>query len=281
VTVVLALVGSLVFGASDFVGGVMSRRIAPLRVAALGQSTALVLAVPIALLAGWERVTWADAGWSLASGVAVAIGLGLFYTGMSRGMISLVVPVTAVIAASIPVAYAVATGERPGVVAFAGIALALVAIAVVSAMPRIDPMASVSREIAVITVAAGACFGAFIVLVDQVNEDAGLWPIVFSRSTSAFGLVALALAFTGWKPDGIGRAAPACVAIGALEAAGIVVLLLALQRGPLAVASVLLSLYPVGSVLLAMVFLHERLTRHQLAGVVLALCSVVLISAQA
>jgi len=281
VTVVLALLGSLVFGASDFVGGVMSRRIAPLRVAALAQSTALVLAVPIALLAGWERVTWADAGWSLASGVAVAIGLGLFYTGMSRGMISLVVPVTAVIAASIPVVYAVASGERPGVVTFAGIALALVAIAVVSAMPRIHSMASVSREIAVITVAAGACFGAFIVLVDQVNEDAGLWPIVLSRSTSAFGLVALALAFTGWKPEGIGRATPACLAIGALEAVGIVALLAALQRGPLAVASVLLSLYPVGSVLLAMVFLHERLTRHQLAGVVLALCSVVLISAQA
>ena len=279
-TVVLALLGSVIFGASDFIAGVASRRISPLRVGAVAQSTALVLAVPIALVAGWEHVSRADVGWSLASGVAVAVGLGLFYTGMARGMISLVVPVTAVVAAAIPVVYAFVTGERPGAIALAGIVLALLAIAVVSAMPGIDPAASVTADILGLSLAAGGCFGTFVVLIDHVSDDAGLWPIVFSRTTSALGLVALALVFTGRRPDGIERALPACLAVGTLEAAGIVALLLALQRGPLAVASVLLALYPVGSVLLAMVFLRERLTRHQLAGVVLAFCSVILISVQ-
>ena len=279
-TVVLALLGSVIFGGSDFIAGVASRRISPLRVGAIAQLTALVLAVPIALVADWDRVTWSDVSWSLASGVMVAAGLGLFYTGMARGMISLVVPVTAVVAAGIPVAYAFASGERLGTVTIVGIVLALLAIAVVSAMPGIDQEASVSPQILGLSLAAGGCFGAFLVLVDQTSDDAGLWPIVFSRCTSALGLVLLALAFTGRARDGIGKAVPACLAVGALEAVGIVALLLALQRGPLAVASTLLALYPVGSVLLAMTFLRERLTRHQLAGVALAFCSVILISVQ-
>lgn len=277
-TVLLALAGSLVFGGSDFIGALASRREAPLRVAALAQLTALVAAVPTALLASWDRVTAIDAGWSLGSGVAVALGLGLFYSAMAHGLISLVVPVTAVVGAVSPVAYALARGERPGAVTFAGILLALAAIAVVSALP--GAATAFSAPVVLQSVAAGLCFGAFIVLVSRASEDAGMWPILFSRTTSSLGLVVLALAFTGRRREGLGRVLPACVAVGTLEGAGIVALLLALQRGPLAVASVLLSLYPVGTVLLAMFVLHERLTRHQLAGVGLALCSVILISVQ-
>jgi drug/metabolite transporter (DMT)-like permease len=280
VTVVLALVGSVVFGVSDFLGGVVSRQVSPWRVAAIGQLTALVLAVPTALLASWDRVTWADVAWSLGSGVAVAVGLGLFYSAMARGGVSLVVPLTAVVSATIPVAYALARGERPGRVTFAGIVLALVAIAVVSALPGAGTPALRSSSSLVSSLAAGICFGGFIVLVSHTSDHAGLWPIVFSRLTSASGLVVLALVFTGARPDGLLRAAPTCVAIGVLESGGIVALLLALQRGPLAVASALLALYPVGTVLLAMAFLRERLTRHQLLGVGLALCSVALISTQ-
>jgi drug/metabolite transporter (DMT)-like permease len=278
VTVVLALVGSFVFGVSDFLGGVVSRQISPWRVAAVGQLTALVLAVPTALLASWDRITGADIAWSLGSGVTVAAGLGLFYSAMARGVVSLVVPLTAVVSATIPVAYALGRGEWPGTVTFAGIVLALVSIAVVSALPGAGANAPASSL--VLSLAAGICFGGFIVLVSQTSDEAGLWPIVFSRLTSASGLVLLALLFTGVRSDGLLRNAPACIAIGVLEGGGIVALLLALQRGPLAIASALLALYPVGTVLLAMTFLRERLSRHQLLGVILALCSVALISTQ-
>jgi drug/metabolite transporter (DMT)-like permease len=280
VTVVLALVGAAVFGVSDFLGGVASRRVSPWRVAAIGQATALVLAVPTALLASWERVARGDVAWSLGSGVTVAIGLGLFYSAMARGAVSLVVPLTAVVSATIPVVYALVRGERPGAVTFGGIVLALVAIAVVSAFPGAGAPGLGPTSSLVFSLTAGLCFGAFIVLVSHASDHAGLWPIVFSRVTSASGLVVLAFAFTGSRPDGLLDAAPVCVAVGVLEAAGIVALLLALQRGPLAVASALLALYPVGTVLLAMAFLRERLTRHQLMGVAMALCSVALISTQ-
>ena len=277
-TVVLALAASLVFGGSDFIGGMASRRGSPLQVAAVAQTTAFVVAVPTALVASWDRVTWIDAGWSLGSGVAVALGLGLFYSAMARGMISVVVPVTAVVGAVSPVAYALARGERPGALTFVGIVLALIAIAVVSALP--GGAVVVAPSVIAHSIIAGLCFGAFIVLVSRASDDAGMWPILFSRTGSAAGLILLALALTRNGLPEIRGVLRAGVAVGALESVGIVALLLALQRGPLAVASVLLSLYPVGSVLLAVFVLHERLTRHQLAGVALALLSVILISTQ-
>ena len=101
-TVALALVASLVFGTSDFIGGAASRQAAPVRVAALGQMVALALTVPLALLVSWQQVTATDAVWSLASGVAAACGLALFYSAMARGLISIVVPLTAVIGALLP-----------------------------------------------------------------------------------------------------------------------------------------------------------------------------------
>jgi drug/metabolite transporter (DMT)-like permease len=276
VTVLLALVGSVVFGGSDFLGGAISRRAPALWVAALGQSVALFVALPIGLLVSWDRVTATDAIWSLASGVAAAFGLGLFYPAMARGLISIVVPLTAVIGASIPVVYGLGRGERPGAVALAGIALALTAVAVVSTTPEAGARLAVSPV--AFSIGAGTCFGLVIVFLSRVSTDAGLWPVALSKVTSAFGLIALALALSDCRPTAAGPLLPAGIAIGALEAGGNVALVLALQRGPVAIASVLISLYPVTAVMLATVILGERLSRGQLAGVALALSSVVLIS---
>jgi drug/metabolite transporter (DMT)-like permease len=278
VTVLLALVASVVFGCADFVGGAVSRRASPLRVAAMGQLVALSFAVPAALLVSYQRLTFADAGWSLATGVAAACGLGFFYSAMARGLISLVVPLTAVISATLPVAYGLARGERPGTTALVGIVLALVAVAIVSATPGASQ--SLSAAPIVFSLAAGTLFGLFIILLSQVSDQAGMWPIALSRSSSSLVLAGLAVAVTGGRANGIRQLLPAGVAIGTLEAGGIVGLFLALQRGPISIASVLLSLYPVTTVLLATIVLGERMSRAQLAGVALALSSVILISAQ-
>jgi drug/metabolite transporter (DMT)-like permease len=278
VTVLLALVGSAVFGSADFIGGASSRHAPPLWVATLGQSVALILAVPIALLANWEGVTATDATWSLVGGAVAAVGLGLFYTAMARGLISVVVPLTAVIGAAIPVAYGLGRGERPGKVALAGIVLALVAVAVVSSIPGDgQPVAAASIAF---SLGAGACFGTGLVLFSRVSERAGLWPVALSRSTASLVLLGIAIALTGRPPNPIStpKLLPAGIAIGALEAGGNAALFLALERGPVAIASVLISLYPVTTVMLATVILGERLSRVQLAGVALALSSVVLIS---
>ncbi len=277
-TVLWALGASVVFGCADFIGGIASRRLPSLRVAAAGQLVAFCFAWPTALVAHSTHVTAADAGWSLASGAAAGCGLGLFYSAMTRGLISLVVPLTAVVSALLPVAYGLARGERPSTVATVGIVVALVAVAVVSSTPKTGH--ALSSTPVVFSIVAGALFGSFLILLSQVGEDAGMWPLVFSRSSCTLVLTSLAVGFGASPTRALRPLVRPGVAIGVFEAIGIVGLFLALQRGPVSIASVLLSLYPVTSVLLATILLEERMTRPQVAGVALALTSVALISAQ-
>ncbi len=276
-TALLAVASALLVGGADFVGGFLSRKVDAVRVAAAAQVVGLVLAVPAALLVHSDRVTGTDAAWAVGSGVAVGLGLVCFYTAMTRGLISVVAPVTAVTGALVPVVYALADGERPGAPAMAGIALAIAAIGLVSLGPVGPTEAAASRDALPLAFAAGILFGLFYVCFARVHEDAGLWPVAISRATSATLLVGLALALT--KGVGLTRpAVPWVVAIGALEVAAAVTLLLALPRGPISVASVLASLYPVTTTFLAALVLRERLRGLQLAGVALALVAVALIS---
>ncbi len=277
-TALLALGSAILIGCSDFMGGVVSRRGSALRVAALAELISLVLSVPAAVAVGASRVTGADAAWSLVSGVAVAAGLGLFYAAMKRGLISLVAPMSAVTSAAVPVVYALARGERPGAVALVGIALALFAIAVVSLAPAGVEARDRANTRAVIglSLIAGVLFGAFFICFSRTSEDAGLWPIVLSRAASAGILVGVALVILGGLA--VGSLARFVVPMGVSETIAGVALLLALQRGPVAIASVLASLYPVTTVLLAAGVLRERLSRLQTTGVLLALVAVVLVS---
>jgi drug/metabolite transporter (DMT)-like permease len=277
VTALLAIASALLIGGADFIGGVVSRRAAAVRVVAGAQVVGLVFAVPAAALVDWERVTTRDVAWSLAAGAAVGLGLVLFYTAMARGMISLVVPVTAVVGALVPVVYGLGGGERPGAVAMVGIALAVVAIALVSLMPGTSDASGDGLGVLPLAVGAGLLFGLFYVCLAQPSDDAGLWPIAAFRVASAVVLIPLALLMTGGVAVPRALVAPV-VTIGALEVVAGVAILLALQRGPVSVASVLASLYPVTTTFLAAVLLHERLRGPQLLGAGLALLAVVLVS---
>ncbi|HET8812849.1 MAG TPA: DMT family transporter [Gaiella sp.] len=277
-TAVLAIASALLVGGADFIGGFLSRNLSPVRVAALAQAVGLALAIPAALVVDAERVTGVDAAWSAASGVAVGLGLVIFYTAMTRGMISLVAPVAAVTGAVVPVVYALASGERPGATAVAGIVLAVAAIALVSLAPdAVETTRGTGLGALPLAFAAGLLFGLFYVSLARVHEDAGMWPVAISRIASTVVVVALALAVTR------GLAVPRTVVprialIGVLEVGAAVTLLLALQRGPVSVASVLASLYPVTTTFLAALVLHERLRGLQLAGVGLALVAVALVA---
>ncbi len=276
-TAVLAILSALLVGGADFTGGVLSRTLSPVRVAALAQLIGLTLAIPAALLVDWERVTGPDVAWAAGSGVAVGLGLVVFYTAMTRGMISLVAPVTAVTGAVVPVVYALGSGERPGAVALLGIALAIGAIVLVSLAPSPPAPSHGALGALPLAFAAGVLFGLFYVCLARVHEDAGMWPVAISRVASAVVVVALALGATHGLA--VPRAVvPRIASIGVLEVGAAVTLLLALQRGPVSVASVLASLYPVTTTFLAALVLRERLRGLQLVGVALALVAVALIS---
>ena len=276
-TAFLAILSAVLVGAVDFGGGLVSRTTPPLHVAALAQLAGLPIAIPLALVYGSERVTSGDIGWSLGSGVAVALGFACFYTAMGRGLISVVAPLAAVTGAIVPVVYGLARGEQPGRVAVAGIAIALLAVVVVSIAPSDPAHAHVAVTPAVVglSVVAGLCFGFFYVAFSLISEDAGMWPIALERTAAA---ATLALSLTR-GPIQLGpRVAKVLVTIGVLEVSATVPLLIALQRGPVSVVSVLASLYPVTTVLLAAVFLRERMSRLQLVGVAFALAAVALVS---
>jgi len=276
-TAALAIASALLVGGADFIGGFLSRKVDAVRVAAAAQVVGLAFAVPAALLVDAERVTTADAAWAVGSGVAVGLGLVCFYTAMTRGLISIVAPLTAVTGALVPVVYALGGGERPGAPALLGIALAVAAIGLVSLGSAGPADAVASRNALPLAFAAGVLFGLFYVCFARVHEEAELWPVAISRAASATLLVGLALGLT--RGLGLPRpAVPWVVTIGALELGAAVTLLLALQRGPVSVAAVLASLYPVTTPFLAAFVLRERLRGPQLAGVALALVAVALIS---
>ena len=216
-----------------------------------------------------------------ASGVAVACGFGCFYTAMGRGLISVVAPVAAVTGAVIPVVYALVRGERPGSTALVGLVIALVAVVVVSAAPAEQHADAgvIDRSVIALSLTSGLFFGVFYITFSRISEDAGMWPVALERVAAAFVLILLALALTRGPIEGVRRLLPYVVTIGAVEVAATVPLLLALQRGPVATASVVASLYPVTTVLLAGFVLRERLSRLQYLGVACALVAVALVSA--
>lgn len=273
-TAILALASALLVGGADYVGGTVSRRASPVRLAAAAQLLGVAVVLPVALIAGWTQIRPGDVVWSLASGLVVGAGLAVFYSAMARGLISIVAPVTAVTGATVPVVFALVRGERPGALALAGIALAIVAIALVSLGPTGD---TGGADVIVLAVCAGVLFGLFFAFLSLANDDAGLWPVAFSRIGSSAVLVVLALVLTRGLAPGSNVARQAAI-IAVLESAAAVFLLLALQRGPVSVAAVLASLYPVTTTVLAAGVLGERLGRVQLAGVTLALGAVVLVS---
>lgn len=275
-TALLALVSAGLIGGGDFIGGFLARRLPAVRVAAVAQAAGLLLAVPMALAVGWDRVTAMDVVWSLASGLCVGVGLMWFYAALARGVVSLVAPAVGVIGAVLPVVVAVARGERPGPLAIGGIAVALLAIAVVSIAPGGDS-GPTPVWTALLSLGAGLLFGGFFVFYALPSEDAGLLPAPLSRVASTASLAFLAVRLSG----GVRVDRPALrwlAVLGVIEVVASAALLLALQRGPVAIASVLASLYPVTTVLLAGLVLRERLSRLQRLGVLLALTAIVLVS---
>jgi len=280
VTALLALLSAVLIGSADFLGGMTSRSANGIRLATAISAVGLPLALVGALAVPADAVSRADVVWSLLAGIFVSVGLGCFYLGMGRGLISVVAPLAAVTGAVIPVVYAVARGERPGPVAVVGLVAALVAVGVVSMAPS-QPhpdVAVADATVLFLALAAGLLFGLFYVAFSRVSDDAGMWPVAIERSSATAALVVFALVATRGPFGADAKLARVVVVIAVLEIAATVLVLLALQRGPIAIASVVASLYPVTTVILAGVVLRERLSRLQYAGVVCALLAVVLVS---
>ncbi len=279
--IALSLVCALTYGAADFCGGLAAKRATALAVVVWSQAIGfVVLLAALPLVGGVMRA--GDLWWGVACGLAGAGAVGMLYRALAIGTMGVVSPITAVLAAVIPVLFAIVRGERPSPPALVGIGCALVAVVLVSAAstPNAAPRASARRALAPgipEAIVSGTAFGFFFIALAQTHPDAGLYPLVTTRIVS---MVVLGLAGGVLRISlRIVRAAFAIVAAcGALDMAANICYVLAVHRGPLAVVAVISSLYPASTVALAAVLLHERLGRTQWAGVGIALGGVVCIS---
>lgn len=278
-TALLATAAAAVYGCADFLGGLASRKESPFAVSAVSQLLGLVVLLAMVPFLDQSTLSRADVLWGAAAGLLGGWGVVALYAGLGTGRMSLVAPTTAALAAAGPAAFDVLTGGSLGITTVLGIGLAITAIIVVSMTGEDDGSGSTSSAF-LLSVAAGLAFAGFFILLSFASSDAGLWPLLGARAVSVPVLVALALAKGGLRNGlRVSRSSlPIVAGAGILDMAANVFVLLAIQRGPLATASVLASLYPVATVLLARVVLHERLHGLQRAGVVIALVAVVLVS---
>lgn len=277
----LALGSALLYGAGDFTGGLASRRAGTLPVVFLSQLSgllALVLLLPVLPHASPSR---ADLLWGACAGLTGGIGVALLYRALAIGIMAVVAPTTAVCAVTIPVLVSVLLGERPVPLAVAGITLGIASIVLVSrqqpAAPALGEPASRGRPSGIGTaLASGIAIGFFFLSLAQTRSEAGMWPLLVSRSVSVslFGILVMTRGQSLRIPARIMALAVVCGVIDMLANA---LYLLAAQRGPLSLVVTLSSLYPASTVLLARIVLNERLNPWQLTGVGCALAAVVLI----
>ncbi len=272
----LALASAVVYGAADFCGGLATRRATAHAVVTASQAVGLFALLLILPVLGGSPAR-SDFAWGAAAGVAGAVGLVLFYRALAEGVMSVVAPVTAVCAAAVPVVAGVALGDRIGLAAGTGMALALVAIVLVAAERGLPSLWGARPAGLLPALAAGAGFGFFFVLLDQSRADAGLWPLVGSRLASIV-LIGLGAAAAGRSLRIARPVLPLVALVGIGDMAANALFLLATQQGQLAVTGVLASLYPASTVLLAQLVLRERLARTQAVGLAVAATAVVLIT---
>jgi drug/metabolite transporter (DMT)-like permease len=273
--IALAFAASVLWGVGDFLGGLTSRRLAALAVVAISQLFGFVgILVAAALLGGDFPGTTAIAA-AIAAGLAGAVGLAGLYRGMAIGAMGVVAPISAS-AAVIPVTVGLARGERPTVLQLVGIALALVGVVLVSREPGSSGRLSAGVPLALV---AALGFGGYFVFMDRASADDAYWAVVVARAFSSVFALAVA-ASRGALRVGRGNL-PVIAVVGLFDVAANLALALALNEGYVSLVSVVASLYPVGTVLLAVAVLHERPTRSQAAGGAVALAGVGLISAAA
>lgn len=275
---VLALLSAAGFGVSDFAGGLAARRVPALRVVLVSYPVALVLLGTLAIAVGGPIPAGAI-GWGLASGVALGLGGWWFYAALGAGPISVVSPISAVLTAGVPVVIGLVQGERPGPMADAGIVLALLAVALVSRQATDEDVRPhrFTRKVAWLTVGAGVTFGLDFVFIHEAPADSGLWPLAFARVAAA---VLVFTAATGARELRLptGRPLKLALVAGLSDTAANVAMLLALRGSELSLASVLISLFPAVTVVLAIVVLRERVHRAQVVGMLAAVVSVAMIT---
>jgi drug/metabolite transporter (DMT)-like permease len=273
---VLALAASVSWGVSDYLGGVRSRVVPLLTLIAVSQLAGLVLMGGLAL-ATRSFPDMRTAVYAALAGAAGIVALGAFYRGMAIGRISIVAPVSAT-GVALPVAVGLARGERPGVAALVGIAFALAGVVLASAEKHPVRGHSLAAEVP-LALAAALGFGVFFLFLAKASEHHHALAATLMLRLATAPVILLVLLVVRRPLRIPPRNLRWLILIGVLDSAANALYALATDHGLLSLVSVLGSLYPLATVLLAQTLLHEHISRHQKAGIGAALVGIALISA--
>jgi drug/metabolite transporter (DMT)-like permease len=278
-TIVLALLASLFIGASDFLGGVVSRTRSPLETSLVLFLAALVTLVPIALVLGTSDLTVHDLGLGAVSGLTTGVAYVGFFAAIGHGRISIVAPVSAAVTALLPAIVGIAGGNTLSTLARGGVLCALLAIPLVAYETADGVTAddwSTARQV-LVSILCGVAFGFYFICIGHTHRSSGLWPTVATLVVGIAVIVPIAAR---------GGALPSLASLSRLAVAGGVALGIAdaglttaLQRGPLTVASVLGNLYPLVTIVLGVTVLGERVRLWHATGILLAVAGVAMIAA--
>lgn len=274
VTTLLGLLSALTWGTADFSGGLASKRTNAYGVVIGGQAVGLIPLLAMIALIGEAMPPLTSWLWGGAAGLGGGIGLSFLYRALASGRMSVAAPVSALLAALIPVLAGTIMEGFPKLWTFIGFVLALAAIWLISSSE--DGKTIHLKELS-LPLAAGLAFSMFFICMHQASRESILWPIVASRLTSITSMLVFALTLRQpWLPKNPHW--PLIALSGVLDIIGNACYILAGQAGRMDVAAVLGSLYPGATVVLAWLVLRERISRVQFFGFLAALGAIVMMT---
>ena len=275
IAITLGLISAISWGAADFTGGLASRKTGAYRTVLYGEAAGLVLILVVAFLVGQPITPLSLWLLAAAAGAIGTSGLLMLYHSMTKGLMSIATPVSALLAALLPVVFGSIVEGSPGVLVILGFAFALAAVWLIS-----QSQGGVKNLLAHISdlrlpLLAGVGFGMYFVLIHGATRHATYWPMVASRMGGLLILIFyMTLTRQSWIPA---RSAYVTILLnGVLDVGGNLFFVLASQAGRFDIAAVLSSLYPGSTVVLAWLLLRERLSRTQWIGIFAALVAIVL-----
>lgn len=272
-SLLFGLLSALTWGAGDFNGGLAVKRSNPYGVVVVAHSLSLGLLLALIALLKEPVPPLRDWLWGGAAGLTGGVGLLLLYRALAEGRMSVAAPVSALLAAAIPVVVGVVQDGSPGALVILGFLLALAAVWLVSGGEGLRLQFADLRQ----PVLAGIAFGAFFICLQRASQNSLWWSLVAIRIVSVSSLLGYALLTRqDWLPK---RESLVPILLSSvLDTLGNASYAMSARMGRLDVAAVLGSLYPGATVLLAWVFLKERITRVQMIGILLALAAIVLLT---
>lgn len=271
--IILGLSAAITWGAADFNGGIASKRSNPYGVVAVAHTISLGVLLILALITGEAIPPWQDWLWAGLAGLCGGVGLMILYRALAQGRMSVAAPVSGLLAAALPVTVGIFSEGNPGAWILLGFALALAAVWLISGGGKLSLHSTDLGQ----PVIAGLVFGGFLIFINRASGTSLLWPLIAVRIVSVTSLLGYATATRQpWIPKR--ESLVPLILSSLLDTLGNAAYALSARTGRLDVAAVLSSLYPGATVLLAWVFLKERISRIQAIGVLLALGAIILLT---